>query len=157
MKNVVWLCIIFLLVGCQRKKTPEELFQEKASGVVLIMNEYYYEMLLPNDNKLYFTGVDDEGGLENMAFDEEEVKAKKQQIMGTGFFIDAKGSIITNRHVVQPQLDKSKAKVAYTELIKNLKTLLGLLMSQMQQQYAELEMKKKVSYSYDMYSGKCVL
>ena len=153
MKNLVWLCVIFLAVGCQRQKTPEELFQEKASGVVLITNDYYYEMQLPNKNKIYFTGVDDEGVLENFAFSEEDVKENRKKITGTGFFIDAKGTIMTNRHVAQPQWDKSQAKVAYTELIKNLKTLLGLLMSQMQQQYAELEMKKKVSYSYDMYSG----
>lgn len=45
-----FLALILLLAGCKgesTQKTPEQLFDEYASGVVLIYCEYYYSITLP--------------------------------------------------------------------------------------------------------------
>ena len=152
-KFVIIFFIAIGLSGCQEQKTPEQLFEERASGVVVILNEFYYELKLPNGNKVYFTGIDSDGDLENFTPDEEQIKKNRQIMTGTGFFVDNKGSIMTNRHVAQPQLDKTQAKAAYIELIKSAKSLIALGLSQMQEQYADLERQKEKSYVYDPYSG----
>lgn len=152
-KVIIVLTALMLLVSCQEQKTPEQLFEERASGVVVILNEFYYELKLPNGNKVYFTGIDSDGDLENFTPDEEQIKKNRQIMTGTGFFVDNKGTIMTNRHVAQPQLDKTQAKAAYIELIKSAKSLIALGLSQMQEQYADLERQKEKSYVYDPYSG----
>ena len=152
-KFVIIFFIAIGLSGCQEQKTPEQLFEERASGVVVILNEFYYELKLPNGNKVYFTGIDSDGDLENFTPDEEQIKKNRQIMTGTGFFVDNKGTIMTNRHVAQPQLDKTQAKAAYIELIKSAKSLIALGLSQMQKQYADLERQKEKSYVYDPYSG----
>jgi S1-C subfamily serine protease len=152
-KAIIVLTALMLLVSCQEQKTPEQLFEERASGVVVILNEFYYELKLPNGNKVYFTGIDSDGDLENFTPDEEQIKKNRQIMTGTGFFVDNKGTIMTNRHVAQPQLDKTQAKAAYIELIKSAKSLIALGLSQMQEQYADLERQKEKSYVYDPYSG----
>lgn len=152
-KFVIIFFIAIGLSGCQEQKTPEQLFEERASGVVVILNEFYYELKLPNGNKVYFTGIDSDGDLENFTPDEEQIKKNRQIMTGTGFFVDNKGTIMTNRHVAQPQLDKTQAKAAYIELIKSAKSLITLGLSQMQEQYADLERQKEKSYVYDPYSG----
>jgi len=48
MKTTFKFLLLFatiLLVGC--KKSPEEIFAEQKSGVVLICNEYYMTLRLP--------------------------------------------------------------------------------------------------------------
>lgn len=152
-KAIIVLTTIILIASCQEHKTPEQLFEERASGVVVILNEFYYELKLPNGNKVYFTGIDSDGDLENFTPDEEQIKKNRQIMTGTGFFVDNKGTIMTNRHVAQPQLDKTQAKAAYIELIKSAKSLIALGLSQMQEQYADLERQKEKSYVYDPYSG----
>lgn len=152
-KAIIVFTALILLASCQEQKTPEQLFEEQASGVVVILNEFYYELKLPNGNKVYFTGIDSNGDLENFTPDEEQIKQNRQIMTGTGFFVDNKGTIMTNRHVAQPQLDKTQAKAAYIELIKSAKSLIALGLSQMQEQYADLERQKEKSYVYDPYSG----
>ena len=115
---------VVLFACCQKQKTPEQLFEERASGVVVILNEYYYEMKLPNGNSVYFTGFDKDGDLENFTPDIDEIKKNRHILTGTGFFINEKGSIITNRHVVRPLLDMAKAKGAYMSLVKGVKEFL---------------------------------
>lgn len=145
------LCIF--TTSCQEQKTPEQLFEERASGVVVVLNEYYYEIKLPNGNKVYFTGFDEDGDLENFTPDEDEVKKNRQMMTGTGFFIDSKGTIMTNRHVAEPQLDIIKAKNAYLKLVKAVKAFLEYGQSQMQEQYAELEKQKDDCSYYDLNTG----
>lgn len=149
-KYILFSLFIVLFASCQQQKTPEQLFEERASGVVVILNEYYYEMKLPNGNSVYFTGFDKDGDLENFTPDIDEIKKNCQIMTGTGFFINDKGTIITNRHVARPQLDMAKAKGAYMSLVKGVKEFLEYGKSQMQQQYAELERQKSDCSYYDL-------
>lgn len=150
MKNVIIVFFVLIVVGCQEQKTPEQLFEECSSGVVVILNEFYYELKLPNGNSVYFTGFDNEGNLENFTPDADEIVKNRQSMTGTGFFIDEKGTIMTNRHVVEPQLDVAKAKTAYVKIIKAIKTLFEYTNSQMEEQYAELERQKNECSYYDL-------
>ena len=151
MKKCILLSLSFVLISCgQQQKTPEQLFEERASGVVVILNEYYFEIKLPNGNSVYFTGFDKDGDLENFTPDINEIKKNCQIMTGTGFFINEKGTIITNRHVVRPQLDMAKAKGAYMSLIKVVKEFLEYGQSQIKQQYAELEEEKSDCSYYDL-------
>ena len=59
-KFTSFIIILLTLVSCS-EKTPQDLFEESKSGVVLILNEYYYVMKLPNGNSIYFTGIDEDG------------------------------------------------------------------------------------------------
>lgn len=149
-KYILFSLFIVLFASCQQQKTPEQLFEERASGVVVILNEYYYEMKLPNGNSVYFTGFDKDGDLENFTPDIDEIKKNCQIMTGTGFFINDKGTIITNRHVARPQLDMAKAKGAYMSLVKGVKEFLEYGKTQMQQQYAELERQKSDCSYYDL-------
>ena len=67
-KAILLITTLLALVSCG-ERTPQDLFDEDKSGVVLILNEYYYTMKLPNGNTLYFTGIDDDGSLENLSAD----------------------------------------------------------------------------------------
>ena len=59
------LAIVLLLVSCNTEKTQNELFEETQSGSVLIYTKYYYELTLPNNEIVYFTGIDDDGDMLN--------------------------------------------------------------------------------------------
>lgn len=151
-KYIIYIFAAFFC-SCQEQKTPGRLFEEQAPGVVVILNEYYYELALPNGNTVYFTGIDSEGLLENFTPDINQIKKNCQYMTGTGFFIDNKGTIMTNRHVAQPQLDHFRAKAAYVDLIKAIKSIYELGLSQMKEQYADLERKREKCYIYDPYTG----
>ena len=144
------IILLLILAGCQKQKTPEELFEERASGVVVVLNEYYFKLKLPNGNSVYFTGFDEDGDLENFTSDEDEVKSNRKIMTGTGFFVDEKGTIMTNRHVAEPQLDIIQAKNAYVKLIKAVKELVEYGKSQIEEQYAELESEKENCSYYDL-------
>ncbi len=151
MKHLLISLTLFVsLTCCQKQKTPEQLFEERASGVVVILNEYYFEMKLPNGNKWFFTGFDEDGDLENFTPDENEIKKNREIMTGTGFFVDSKGTIMTNRHVAEPKMDFSKAKNAYMKIVNAVTALLEYGKSQMQEEYAELENEKENCSYFDL-------
>ncbi|MBR2136038.1 MAG: trypsin-like peptidase domain-containing protein [Bacteroidales bacterium] len=95
---------IMSILGCSREKSAEEIYNEKASGVVMILNEYFYSVTLPTGETFYFSDIQD-GKLLNVAFSQNQVKTTYS--FGTGFFIDNYGGILTNRHVVNHYIKKS--------------------------------------------------
>ncbi len=69
-----------------------------ASGVVLVQNQSYLEVILPDGESLFFSGYDKEEGLVGFTSDEASVEVKTT--FGTGFFVSASGEIATNNHIV---------------------------------------------------------
>lgn len=107
-----------MLVGCSstsKTKTSDQLLKECASGVVLIYNKYYYQIELPTGQTLYMAGISEDGTPNSLTMDKDEIKKHPNGMFGTGFFIDKKGHILTNRHVVKGVIDESTAQ----ELIVN--------------------------------------
>ena len=46
------------LTGCRQKETQNELYSRLHTGVVVVLNRYYYQIGLPGGGKLYFSGLD---------------------------------------------------------------------------------------------------
>jgi len=145
-----------LLVGCNTEnkiKAPEELFQECSSGVVLIYCEHYYAITLPIGQTLYATGIGDENGEEYITFIESDIKKNCKRHFGTGFFVDSKGNIMTNRHVADMSVNETEARDAiFSSLVQERKAYIDS-MEFARQVYAELERKKEGCYNYDMWGN----
>lgn len=144
--------ILLLLAGCHNKKSAEELFNDTASGVVVVLNEFYYEIELPNGESLYFKGLDENGALTGLTPDVEEAKNDRNMITGTAFFIDKEGTLMTNRHVAQPDIDAVTVRRSMIRLIKTLELLYSEKMAELSQQYDQLENQKNECTYYD-YDG----
>lgn len=121
-KKVVFiiLSMFIALSSCQRAMNPEEIYNNTSSGVVLILNYFYYSVTLPNGEELYFTGIDDKGDLEGITFEKEEAEKNCSGCTGTGFFISQNGSILTNRHVAEPEV----SEVLIKSFLKNFKIMM---------------------------------
>ena len=149
MKEKVYYTIIVMLLtlsGCSTQKDPAELFEEYKSGVVLITNQYYFRMKMPNNNYTYFSGLDNNG---NINFNTDYTELRKATISGTGFFIDKNGSIMTNRHVASPTIDKTEVKNQLNDLLDAFKNYYNDQLISLQSQYSELEEQKKSCIYYD--------
>ena len=152
MKKLLTLLLTTLVVaGCDNKKSAEELFKETASGVVVVLNEYYYELKLPNGNALYFTGLDEDGDIDGLTPDVDEAKANRNMLTGTAFFIDDKGTLLTNRHVAKPDIDAVTARRSMINIMKLLKQYFAEAMSTLSQQYDMLESQKSSCQYVDFY------
>lgn len=116
-KKILQLCVIMLLLlmtGCANK-TQTEINNDCSSGVVLIRNMSYYELRLSNGDVYFFTTYDKEEGLEGWTHQRSEVV--KNESYGTGFFVDGKGLIATNKHVVAATVSEKEAKDALREVM----------------------------------------
>lgn len=111
MKNcILIIASVITLMGCKEEIKPEDpaaLFEKYKGSVVLIVNEFYYEVTAgssvvyysPNSEEKFFT-------------DEAEVMQKPSLSFGTGFIMSDDGKIITNRHVLNPIDEKAEEEVA---------------------------------------------
>lgn len=151
---LVSLCTL-LISGCslQSAKTPEELFKECSSGVVLICCNYYYSLTLPTGQTLFFTGLDSEGNTENVTIDEYIIKRNCNTQFGTGFFIDSKGHIMTNRHVVDVSLNEAEAQEKIVASMRRERQTYIDSMEMARQAYIELQQKQNECYRYDYYGN----
>ena len=131
-----------ILVGCKNettKKTPEELFKECASGVVLIYCESYHSITLPTGQTFFMTGLDESGDGINVTTDEELIKRNCNRMFGTGFFIDSKGDIMTNRHVVAPEIDKDQVRQNMNSIMEGYAQYIQALQDSMDQRYQAIQ------------------
>jgi len=98
MKRYLFFIIIGFLFASCGTKTEKEIEEETTSGVVLVQNNSFYEVVLSNGESIYFTGFDEDGDVKGLEFDKDSVET--QISYGTGFFISNDGQIATNAHVV---------------------------------------------------------
>ena len=154
--GILTLTSISMLVGCRSetiKKTPEELFKECASGVVLIYCESYHSITLPTGQMLYLTGLDESGDGVNVTTDEELIKRNCNRMFGTGFFIDSKGDIMTNRHVVDVEMDEFEAQEKIVASLRRERQTYIDSMEMARKAYAELDEKKRECYSQNFFGN----
>lgn len=123
-------CIIsalasILLISCglgnrreNEAMTPEKMEKKLASGVALIKNTFYYSMEFDNNISVYFTGIDKNGDLEGVTFDEDEVEPVTA--FGTGFFVSKDGILATNSHVACPAFSTKDARKAFVSAFQTL-------------------------------------
>jgi V8-like Glu-specific endopeptidase len=136
--HILLLALLLLaLAGC--KKDPQEIFNEEKSGVVLICNEFYYDVALADGEHLYFTGIDDDGSLQGLTSDLNEIKKNPSVLNGTGFFIDNTGRILTNRHVVAPEINKEMVRKNMNNIIEGYAQYIQLLQDSMNARYQAIQ------------------
>ena len=138
-----------LISACTKDKDPQTIFEEQQSGVCVVLNSYYYEIILPNGNKWFCKGIDEEGDLDGLTFDESEILKNKAMTTGTAFFIDNNGTLLTNRHVVNPIVSEEIIKTAAGNLISAIGEYIQAAKIEYAQQYQSLEDAKQECYSYD--------
>lgn len=153
--NVLMVMLMIVsLVGC--KKSPDELLSESGSGVVMVVNQFYYKLTLPTGKEWYFTGFDKDGEMENFTFDQQEIIKNRTTLTGTGFFVSGDGKILTNRHVATPSIDFTDAKHSVRNVLTSFKQMIREEMRQMSNSYDELEGQKSDCYGYDYYGDMTV-
>ena len=145
--------LTFLLTACNTEKQPRELFEQQQSGVCMVLNSYYYEIELPNGTVWYCSGIDEDGDLANFTLDRDEVLEHKAMATGTAFFIDDKGTLMTNRHVVSPVVSNDVIKKATSSLLKSLKEYAQYTQLEYAQQYEVLEEEKSKCYYIDYWGN----
>lgn len=116
---ITCLLTTVFLSSCQKKMNSEEIYSLQSSGVVLIVNDFYYSARV-NSLDVYFTGVDDDGDPIGLTTAEDEAIEDCYELYGTGFFISADGQIMTNRHVVHPTIDKTEVSKSIRKAFKEL-------------------------------------
>lgn len=150
--TLLLFCLISL-VACNSTKSSDEILAECGSGVVLIANQYYYKITLPNGKMWYFTGFDEDGDLDGFTMDLSEVQKNRKMITGTGFFVSEDGKIMTNRHVADPSITLSDTKKSVRSLLAYITEMINNEMRSLSVKYNELEEAKKQCYSYNEYDG----
>lgn len=145
------------LSACKEKpQTADEIYQNDASGVVLIKNDFYYTLSFAG-SVAYFTGVDDEGNFENFTDNVSEVSRNAATAFGTGFFISRDGNIMTNRHVVRPEIDKSMVKGVLYNALRMVRSYFVSQRNEAEEEYNRLYYSSLMDgndFEYDELNGK---
>lgn len=87
--------------------TASDVADEYSSGVVLIKNNFFYELHVNGVKPMYFSSLDN-GEIQGFTFDPDEISPTLA--WGTGFFISEDGYIATNAHVADPQISAKDAR-----------------------------------------------
>ncbi len=134
-----FLFLLFGLVSCM-KKSAEKVYDEVASGVVLVMNEQYHTFTLNDSTSLYFSGLE-RGKLENATFSIDEIAASTHRRYAVGCFVNDKGEILTTDSVTVSALEREDAVKALHRTAKDLILGLSREANAATNYYADLQIK----------------
>lgn len=113
-----------------------------SSGVVLVQNQSYYEVVLSNGETLYFSGFDEEGDIKGIATEKDSVEVVTSY--GTGFFISSEGEIATNSHVVSNTVTDKDVNKSISNIISDLKKVIVAIYGD----YDEKLEEAQIAYDY---------
>lgn len=150
MKQLLFVICLFVastLSSCKKAMNADEISEKVSSGVVYIKNYFYYSVVLPNGEELFFNGIED-GELFGLTDDESEVTHKCSSCSGTGFFITEDGIIMTNRHVARPDVSQEEVMAFLKDLKRALKKRYISLMNDAVDKYNNLEGRPDLQQKY---------
>ena len=133
--TIALIGLLVAMTACGNK--PEDTIEsEMASGVVLVQNQSYIEVILPDGDSVYFSSYDEEEGLTGYANEEDSVE--KRISYGTGFFISKSGEIATNNHIVADAISDQDVLCAITSKFDLMKMAAYELYQETKEQYERL-------------------
>lgn len=112
------LAIVITTTGCKQNMSADELKAQYGSGVVMVVNSYYYKVELPTKSAIYFTGVAKDGTLENFTYDEKDIKKKSKTMSATGFVVSESGKVLAPLSVADLGKDKDKMAESVSKFLK---------------------------------------
>ena len=147
--GVVAIFIIGLIVmlASNTNMTDSEIDDNFGSGVVLIMNSGYYEVVLSNGESVYFSSYDEEDGLQNFTFDKDSIVTATS--FGTGFFVTNDGKIATNNHVVASEVTEKQVRQQMKSVFQQIKEALSEKYNEYKQYDEQLIATIRQKYLYD--------
>jgi hypothetical protein len=151
-KTTAVLLMAIFTISCQKKMNSEEIYSLESSGVVLIVNDYYYSAKV-NSLEIFFSGVDEDGDPTDVTTDEDEIKENCFECTGTGFFISSDGQIMTNRHVVNPKIDEDEVSKSIRKTFKELfKEKKDKLAKEWAQHEGDVNTQNEIYQDWDLYN-----
>lgn len=120
--SICCACLLSIFfVGCNGAKN--EIDENYRSGVVLILNQYYYTLTLPYGKVFYLAG-DSDGNIINFEANPDSSINCMVAATGTGFFISNDGKIATNKHVASRTVSDKSAVRLTKQVLKKLERYL---------------------------------
>lgn len=103
-------------VGCAEERSAEDLFAERASGVVLVRSYRYFRVTVPSVGTYYFSRIDKiSGGQYRIQDWTTEVEHVGITVFCSGFFVSADGEILTSRDAAMADASISDLNLAVQE------------------------------------------
>lgn len=125
-----------MLLSCSNK-SDDQIETDISSGVVLVQNQSFYEVVLSNGESIYFSSFDEKDGVKGIATDVDSVEVVTSY--GTGFFVSEDGQIATNAHVVSNMVSDKDVNKSVSSLISKLKKIFYVLYSESNEKYEKAE------------------
>ena len=144
-QTIIALVVLGVITSCN--KPSEQIEQETDSGVVLIQNRSFYEVVLSNGESIYFSTFDEDGDVKGIATEEDSVEVVTTY--GTGFFISEKGEIATNAHVVTNMVSEKEVSRSVSSLFRNMKKLFKAVYEKYNEKYDEAQRAFEYAYVSD--------
>lgn len=143
MKKASFLILVLcsLLLSCSNL-SEKEIEETTSSGVVLVQNQSYYEVVLSNGESIYFSNFDEDGDLKGIATEEDSVEVVTNY--GTGFFVSETGEIATNAHVVSNMVADKEVNKSVANVLSALKKVISAVYND----YNEKLEKAQMAYDY---------
>lgn len=138
------LTIVVVLLGTScSSKSEKEIETEQSSGVALVQNQSYYEVRLSNGESLFFSHLDDDGEIKGLSFSRDSVDVATS--FGTAFFVNDKGVLATNAHVVNSMSKEKDINRSIGKVIESLKMMVRYSYNEKLDELQQLEYAYQVA------------